>query len=113
MASFIASRIEATPEQYKVIRDELETLFESVRPLRREFRLSRDDIAKAMRTESFDEEILGESFARQDEQMTELRKAMVGAMARIHDVLDERQRARVASLLESGPFGRRGGPPWM
>lgn len=111
MASFVAARVDANPEQYKVIRDELETLFESMRPLRREFRLSRDDFAKALRTDGFDEEILGESFARQDEQMTEVRKAIVGALARIHDVLDDRQRARLASMLESG--ARWGGPQWM
>jgi uncharacterized membrane protein len=114
VARFIASRIDATPEQYRVIRNELETFLETARPLRREIRLSRDDVAKAMRTDAFDEEIMGESFARQDDNLTEVRKALVGALATIHDALDERQRARLASLLESGPrgFGPRSRGAW-
>ena len=40
--------------------------------------------------------------------LEELRKAFVGAGARIHEALDERQRARLADLIEKGPrwFGR-------
>ncbi len=103
---FIVSRLEATPDQERVIRGELEQLFDQARGFRREMRLSKDDVAKAMRADSLDEEVMGESFARQDEQLEELRKAFVGALARIHDVLDERQRRRLAEMLE------RGGMPW-
>ena len=106
MLGFLASRLEATPEQERVIRDELEQLFEQARGLRRELRLSRDDVASAMRGESFDEEVMGESFARQDEELETLRKAFVGALAKIHDVLDERQRRRLADILVQA------GPPW-
>jgi Spy/CpxP family protein refolding chaperone len=114
---FLASRLEATPEQHKVIRDELEGFWEKTRELRRELRLSRDDIAKAMRSDAFDEEVMGESFSRQDDRIREIREALVGALAKIHDVLDERQRRRLADLVESmDRFGGRssgGGPRWM
>ena len=112
---FLASRLEATPEQQKVIRDELEGFWEKTRELRRELRLSRDDIAKAMRSDAFDEEVMGESFSRQDDRIREIREALVGALAKIHDVLDERQRRRLADLVESMDRfgGRGGGPRWM
>jgi hypothetical protein len=112
---FLASRLEATPDQQKVIRDELEGFWEKTRDLRRELRLSRDDIAKAMRSDAFDAEVMGDSFSRQDERIREIREALVGALAKIHDVLDERQRRRLADMVESMDRfgGRGGGPRWM
>lgn len=104
--SMLIGRLEASPDQERVIRGELEQLFDQARGMRGEAAASRDDVAKAMRGEAFDEEVMGESFARQDDKITELRKAFVGALARIHDVLDEHQRRRLATMLE------RGGPPW-
>jgi uncharacterized membrane protein len=114
---FLASRLDATPDQHKVIRDEVEAFWEKTRELRRELRLSRDDIGKAMRGDAFDEEVMGESFARQDDRIREIREALVGALARIHEVLDERQRRRLADMVESmdrfgGPRSG-GGPRWM
>lgn len=104
IARFIATRIEATDDQRRLVRDEVEKVFESTRGLQRELRLSRDDFAKALRTPGFDEEVLGEAFGRQDDQIREVRKSIVGALAHIHDALDERQRKRLADLIE-----RRGG----
>ncbi len=98
-----------------MIRDEIEGFWEKTRELRRELRLSRDDIAKAMRAEAFDADVMGESFSRQDDRIREIREALVGALAKIHDVLDDRQRRRLADLVESlDRFGGRGGGPrWM
>lgn len=98
VSDWLAHSLEATPEQYRVIRNELEQLGDKAQTLRGEFRLSRDDIAAAMGGESFDEERMGESFARQDDRIREVREQMVGALARIHDVLDPRQRERLAHL---------------
>jgi hypothetical protein len=102
-------RLDATPEQERVIRAEVEAFLEKGAELKRELRLSRDDVANAVRAESFDEEVMGESFARQDDRIKDMRGAFVGALARIHDVLDERQRRRLADLLDSAPM-RRFGP---
>jgi Spy/CpxP family protein refolding chaperone len=98
MVGWLATRLEATPEQYRVIRNEVEQFMDKTHDLRRELRLSRDDIAKAMSGASFDEEVMGESFARQDDRIREVREQMVGALARIHDVLDPRQRDRLVEL---------------
>ncbi len=107
MVGWLATRLEATPEQYRVIRNEVEQFMDKTHDLRRELRLSRDDIAKAMSGASFDEEVMGETFARQDERIREVREQLVGALARIHDVLDPRQRDRLVELTNRFS-GRRG-----
>lgn len=104
VASWIASRVDATPDQRRVIRSEVEAFFDAARTLKREVRFSRDDIAVAMRSSSFDEEVMGDSFARQDDRIKEVRAQLVGSLAKIHDVLDDRQRRRLANLLERGAW---------
>jgi hypothetical protein len=68
-----------------------------------------------MRSDAFDAEVMGDSFSRQDERIREIREGLVGALAKIHDVLDERQRRRLADMVESMDRfgGRGGGPRWM
>lgn len=101
-------RLDTTPGQEKVILSAVEELRDAGKKLRGEGRASRADVAKAMRSPGFDEVLFGEMFARHDTSVEELRKAAVGAMAKIHDALDEKQRARLADLIESGPtFFRR------
>ncbi len=100
---YVLRRLDATPEQARVIRGEVEDVMTKGREMRRQWRNARDDVAKALRAETVDAEIMGEAFARQDEEIAELRKAFVGALSNIHDVLDERQRRRLAELVENGP----------
>jgi hypothetical protein len=107
---WVLNRIDASPEQARVIRTEVESFYDKARELKRELRLSRDDIARAVRNESFDAETMGDSFARQDERLRELRQELVGTLARVHAVLDERQRRRLADLLEG--TGRGGYGPY-
>ena len=108
MIDRLISRINATPEQGKVLRIEVSEFVEYAKGLRKELGSARGDMAQAMRTDSFDETLMGESFARQDDEIRELRKRLVGSLARIHDVLEPEQREEVAELLERGPgFGRR------
>ena len=63
-----------------------------------------------MRGDAFDETVMGEVLSRQDDALDKLKKAMVGTLAKIHAVLDERQRARLADFIESGPRRGWGGP---
>jgi uncharacterized membrane protein len=86
-----------------LIAEEIDGFFDQSRGLRREWQHVREDLAKAVRGDAFDEEIMGEAFSRQDDRIRELRKNLVGALARIHDGLDEEQRARLAHLLATGP----------
>lgn len=99
-------RLQLTPDQQTVVREELESLRETLREHRQEWSASRRDVATALRSESFDETVMGELFGRHDERLTEVRKAVMEALGRIHAVLDESQRQRLAELLD------RGAGPW-
>ena len=103
MARFLADRLEATPAQEKVIRDAADEFRETATKLKGEGKKTRADVAGAFRKSHFDEVLFGELFARHDTAITELRKAFVGMGARIHDALDDKQRARLADIIESGP----------
>jgi hypothetical protein len=101
----VVNRLDATPAQEKVIRDAVDEVREAASKLKGEARRTRADVADAFRKPHFDEVLFGELYARHDRGLEELRKAFVGAGAKVHDALDERQRARLADLIEAA--GRR------
>jgi hypothetical protein len=105
LARALSERLDATPAQERVIRDATEEFREAAAKLKGEGRKTRADLATAFRKGHFDEVLLGELYARHDRSLEELRKAFVGMGARVHEALDERQRARLADLIESGPGG--------
>jgi uncharacterized membrane protein len=101
--------LEATPGQEKVIVAAIDEVQAAARESRGELKQSRVDLAQALRADSFDAVIMGNAFARHDEHIERMRKAVVGALAKVHDALDEKQRARLAEWLDAaggtGPFG--------
>ena len=103
-------RLETTPGQEKVIVAAYEEMRAATRDARGEVRTTREDLAKAMRSPAVDEVLFGEMFARHDATLETLRKAGIGAIAKVHDALDERQRARLADMIEAGPGFFRGSP---
>lgn len=110
MLGYVLGQVRATATQERVIR----TAFEEFRDEMKEVgsgerKRTRQDIGAALRKAEFDEVFMGELFARQDTAIEKTRKAFVGLMARVHEVLDEEQRGRLAELVERGPrFWRRG-----
>jgi uncharacterized membrane protein len=105
----IIDQLDATPEQEKVIAAAFREVRDEAAKNREEIRRSRGDIAKAMRSPGFDEVLLGELFARHDTAIEAMRRAVTGALAKVHVVLDEKQRSHLADLIENGPgFFRRG-----
>jgi len=106
----IMSRIGARPEQEEVIRSAVNELKDSVKNLKGEAHRTREEIADVLRRPNFDEVMMGELFARHDSAMDGVRKALVGALGRTHDTLDEKQRHRLADLIAAGPraFGDHG-----
>lgn len=109
-------QLDTTPGQEKVIKQAVDEVFEATRAMRGELDQTRRDIAGAMRSGTVDETAMGELFARHDEKLREVRKAFVGAVAKVSDALDEEQRKRFADLLErglgGGGWGRFGGGPY-
>jgi len=114
MTHFVLRRLyealDTTPGQEKVIAAAMEELREAAAKHRGEARKSREDVAKAMRAPSFDETVMGELFARHDAALEEMRKAVVSAMAKVHEALEPEQRAKLADLVERTP-GFWGGRP--
>jgi uncharacterized membrane protein len=104
----VMSRIGARPDQEEAIGDAIRELEDSAGPLRAEGRRTREELAEALRKPALDEVALGELFARHDGVLEKLRKALVGALGKVHDTLDERQRHRLADLVASGPRAFRG-----
>ena len=72
----------------------------------------RGDLGAALRGPVLDDAALGAVLGRVDATTAELRAATVEALRGIHGVLDERQRADLADLLDHGRGGSwwRGGP---
>jgi hypothetical protein len=107
---FLSERLDATPAQEKVLREAWAEMERELAGLRGEAKKTRADLAAALRRATFDEVLLGELYARHDDHIERARKAFVGLVAKVHEALDERQRDRLASLVEKGgrfvPWGR-------
>ena len=85
-------------------------LRDKARAVKDDARGMRGDLANALRGESLDAETLGTVASRASGAVDALRDAGIGAVLKVHDALDERQRAIAADLIESGP--RFGGGAW-
>jgi uncharacterized membrane protein len=99
-------RLDTTPGQEKVIREAIDELREAGRKAKSEVKEARPEVAQALRGEVFDENAVGGVVARIEGATESLRKAAIDAFAKIHGVLDERQRSRLADFVESGPRRR-------
>jgi hypothetical protein len=108
MLRAVLSRIGARPDQEEAIRAAVDELRDTGGKLRGEGRRTRQEIAEAFRKGGFDEVAMGELFARHDSVLEGLRKSLVGTLAKTHDVLDEKQRQRLADLIAAGPRAFRG-----
>jgi hypothetical protein len=95
-------RIDATPAQEKVFRDEAGQLWETASGLRGELRASRRELAVALRDETLDRQKLESIYRKQDELIATLRQRVSESLGRIHSTLDARQRNELADLLERG-----------
>ncbi|HWO20113.1 MAG TPA: hypothetical protein VNO30_15105 [Kofleriaceae bacterium] len=109
MLRAIFSRIDATPAQERAIVAEIDRLRERVRGVKSNLKDVRGDLAAAIRGATLDDAALGGALGRADGAHAEVRSAALDALRAIHGVLDEKQRAQVADLLDRGGFWR-GGP---
>lgn len=105
-------RLETSPSQEKVIMSAVEGVREAMFSLRGEGETTRSDLAHILSEESFDAERLAAVFTRHDDALRRVRDTVSGAFAEVHAVLDARQRAELARLVEQGGYWRRtrGGP---
>jgi uncharacterized membrane protein len=99
------ARLDLSPAQEKVVRAEVDKVRDRARGLRDEAKASRGDMARSIRSDTFEEGALADMFVRHDDRMHELRGEVAGALGRIHAALDPEQRERLADLIEEGPRG--------
>lgn len=103
------SRLDATPAQERVVIGELDRLQDRVRSARDGLHDARNDLAAAVRGSSLDDAALGAVLGRVDDATAEVRAAAIDAIRGIHAVLDEKQRAELADMIEQRRGGAGGG----
>lgn len=104
------ARIDASPAQERAIIAEIEKLQERLHGAKRNVKEARVDLATAIRGTTLDDAALGAVLGRVDTSTVEARTAMLDAVRSIHGVLDDKQRAQVADLLDHGGGFWRSGP---
>ncbi|MGQ0508274.1 MAG: hypothetical protein ACT4TC_23490 [Myxococcaceae bacterium] len=112
MLRWLYERLDTTPGQEKVIQEAVDELRQAGRKAATDLRNTGPDIAKALRGEQLDHEVLKQGFLRQDAQLEEVRRAVLVGLEKVHGALDARQREELAELFESIPAwmeGRMGG----
>ncbi len=107
MARRLARRLGATPEQERLLREEMEALRLAVSELRGDLLASREDLARALASERLDPAALDAAAARGASRLDALRSRLTASLARVHEALDARQRQVLAELVRSGPHRRR------
>ncbi len=105
------ARLDTTPGQEREIRAAIEELRERAWDAKSDLPETRENIAKSIAGETFDEAAFEAVSARLDATAEKMKDAFASAMKRIHAVLDPKQRERLASIVGTGgfrPWGRGG-----
>jgi uncharacterized membrane protein len=112
MMHALFSRIDASPAQERALIAEVEKLQERVHAAKAGVKDARGDLAAALRGPVLDDAALGAVLGRVDGSIGEARLAVIDALRGIHGLLDDKQRAQVADLLDHGGgwWGRGFGP---
>lgn len=112
MLHMLFSRIDASPAQERAIIGEVEKLQDRVYAAKAGMKDARGDLAAALRGPVLDDAALGAVLGRVDTATGEARAAVIDALRGIHGVLDDKQRAQVADLLDHGGGWWRGFGPY-
>ncbi len=100
MLRWVYERLGTSPAQETVLADAAEAVVSAAGSFRGEWVQSRADLARALRSDVFDVDTLTTAFSRHDQRIRALREVLTSQGARVHEVLDGRQRAALADLLE-------------
>lgn len=107
-------RIEATPAQERAIVAEVDRLEQRLKAARGGLADLRGELGEVLRGPSVDDAALAGLTGRIDTATGEARAALLDALRNLHQLLDEKQRERVADLLGKGGGwrGPGGGGPY-
>jgi hypothetical protein len=95
-------RLQTTPGQERVIAEALRELRGAFKKATEEKAKGAKQVAEALRGDDFKVENMAESFAHLESSVEAVRDASFSALAKIHEVLDEKQRRLLADLVSRG-----------
>jgi hypothetical protein len=103
MLGRLVARLEATPEQERLLVAEVEAIRSAVAGLREGFSTSRSGLADALAGDAVDASALESLFEGEMARAAEVKRAAAAAFARVHAALDARQRRILSELVRCGP----------
>jgi uncharacterized membrane protein len=100
----VLSRLETTPGQEKAIVQALGELRATVHDLGPSVRDARKQLSQAVAGPTFDDAAWAQAEGTIQKAADQARGALRAALEKVHATLDDRQRKRLGSLIEGGPF---------
>lgn len=107
MLRALFERLDTTPGQEKVIVAAFEESRDAGREAWKSVRESREDLARALRADVFDEDAVRAARSRHEEALRKAEDVMAASLRKVHEALDSKQRGILADLLEAGPWAPR------
>ncbi len=101
----LLARLHATPEQERVLLAEAAALREELHALRAEAEPLRSELAALLAQPSLDQARVDSVLAAREPKLTAARRRVAAGVARFHAVLDDAQRATLATLVRDGHRG--------
>jgi Heavy-metal resistance len=97
----LRERLRATPRQGRAFDAVVSRLRGAMDDVEARIKEGRDDIARAVRSDAFDESAFDDATRRIDEAMHAIRDAAKSALVDLHEQLDARQRETLGDLIGS------------
>jgi hypothetical protein len=97
----LRDRLRASSGQEKAFDEAVARLRSAIGDAQARMKEARDDIARAVRGDAFDDSAFDAAARRIDEAMQAIRGAARSALGDLHDQLDERQRETLGDLIGS------------
>ena len=95
----MVERLDTSPGQVKEIRSAMSGLLDGGVPARREMKRARKEIfSTALSEEVFDEPAVRKAIGEQEDRIVGLRESLIAMLGRVHEAVDEEQRAQLAAF---------------
>jgi len=103
----LIGKLDATPAQERTLRELLLSARDQLSELHFDARSLRQEIGESVRGERFDEARYADAEAKMSEKFRQASGVIRSTLEQAHEVLDSRQRAKVAKWLMVGPHCHR------
>lgn len=101
----LSSRLDTTQSQDSALGEAIDSLFGAFTEERGAFSRARAAVTDVLKGAEYDSSQLERLRAEQDESLRRVHAAVEDALKTAHDVLDDEQRAQLATMLQEGPHG--------